>query len=142
MKKNIALFLLLMAASTFTYAQCDKKLLLTSSKTEYLDAAYTVQRTVDEESVIEISKPVITIIPGNAENKMTGTIKSDSCNWKLPYKEGKSVLKTTLSDPSGEAKDVTITIEGKEGKLTFLVEIDDMPDKKIRVTLNKFEEKK
>ena len=131
-----------MVVSVATYAQCDKKLVLTASSTEYLDAAYEVQRTVDEETVIEISKPVITITPGNEGNTMTGTIKSDSCSWKLPYKEGKSVLKVTLADPSGETQDVTITIEGKEGKLTLLAEIDNRPDQKIRVALNKFEEKK
>jgi hypothetical protein len=36
---------------------------------------------------------------------------------------------------------VTITIEGKEGKLTLLAEVDDDPNHKIRVTIDKFEEK-
>ena len=142
MKRNIVFCLLLVLSGAVSYAQCDKKLVLTSSKTEYLNASFVTQRTVDEQTVIEISKPNITITPGGEDNKMTGTIKSDSCNWKVPFKEGKTVYKAILSDPGGEAKSVTITIEGKEGKQTLLAEVDEMPDQKIRVSLDKFEEKK
>ena len=132
----------LLVISTGSFAQCDKKVKLTSSKTEYLDSAGTVQRTVDETTVIEISKPDITIAPGSEENKMTGTIKSDTCNWKIPFKEGKTVLKATITDRSGDTKDVTLTIQGKDGKLNFLAEVDNEQDKKIRLTIDKFEEKK
>jgi hypothetical protein len=36
----------------------------------------------------------------------------------------------------------TITIEGKDGKITFLMEIEEMPDRKIRVWVDEFGEKK
>ena len=51
------------------------------------------------------------------------------------------MIKAILSDPTGDAKDVTITIEGKDGKVTLLAEVDEMPDHKIKLTLDKFEEK-
>lgn len=136
------MLLLLVLGSTISYAQCDKKLVLQSSKTEYLDQNFSTQRTVDEQTTIEIDGSSITITPGSESNKMTGTIKADSCLWKQPFKEGKTRYKANIADPSGEAKDVTITIEGKNGKQTFLVEVNEMPDMKIRVALDKFEEKK
>jgi hypothetical protein len=37
---------------------------------------------------------------------------------------------------------LTITVEGKEGKISFLAEIDEQPDRKIRIVVDKFEEKK
>ncbi len=47
-------------------AQCHEELMLQASKTEYLNAAGVLERSVDESSTIEISKTKIIIKPGNA----------------------------------------------------------------------------
>lgn len=140
MKKLILCFMLLLACGIISNAQCGKKSVFNSSKTEYLDATGTVERSVDEKTVVEITKTEITITPG--DHTMTGTIKSDTCNWKIPFKEGKTVIKASVSDGQGEAKSVTITIEGKDGKITLLAQVEDMPGKTIRITADKFEEGK
>jgi hypothetical protein len=139
MKTIIIMLSLLMAGSTLSYAQCGKKVVLTTSKTEHLDANGVVQRTDDEKAVVEIGKSDLNITVNN-EHKMTGTIKSDSCNWSIPYKQGKTIIKATLSNDQGEDKNVTITIEGKDGKVTLLFEMEGMPDDRIRVGIDKFEE--
>ena len=141
MKKIIVAFSLLSACSMAGFAQCDKKVILHSSKTEYLDASYAVQRTVDEKSTVEIDKSGVTIAPGNAERR-TGAIQSDSCNWKVPFKEGKSIIKVIFTREDGTVRNATITIEGKDGKVTLLMEMAEMPDRKIRVSIDKFEENK
>ena len=133
--------LLVLVCSTTVFAQCDKILVLTSSKTDFLDASGTLKKSEDENTVIEIAKTEMTITPGGEENKMSGPVKSVVCNWKTAFKEGKTIIKAILTDRSGDAKDVTITIEGKDGKVTLLAEVDEMPDHKIKVTLDKFEEK-
>ena len=141
--KKIWLPLLLSILSSAVYAQCEKKLLLTSTVTEHLNASDSLQRSDDEKSTIEVGKAEITILPGNeAEQKITGVIKSHTCNWTVPYKEGKSVIKAEMSDPRGDTKNATITITGKNGKVTLLFELEEMPDRKIRVTIDKFEEVK
>ncbi len=71
---------------------------------------------------------------------MTGTIKSNDCTWPVAYKEGKTVIKATLSDDNGDGKNVTITIEGKSGKVTLLFEMEGMTDDRIRAAADKFEE--
>jgi Holliday junction resolvase len=71
---------------------------------------------------------------------MTGKIKSDTCNWKVAYKEGKTVLKAVISNENGDDKNVTITIIGKDGKVTLLFEMEGEGDDRIRVTADKFEE--
>lgn len=140
MKKIIISVSLLVLFCTVTYAQCGQKGILTASKTEYLDPNGEVERTVDEKTVIEITKSDVTItLP---ERVMTATIKSDSCNWKEPFKEGKSIIKGTLTDGQGDVKNVTFIIEGKDGKVNFLAQLDEMPDRRIRVIADKFEEKK
>jgi hypothetical protein len=144
MKKILFLLvLLLIIGIVFSYAQCGKKQLITSSKTEYIDPSGNVQRTVDENTTIEYDTSQITITISEGDSKvMTGPVKLDSCNWTVPYKQGKTVVKAVVSDARGDAKNLTITIEGKDGKLYFLAEVEEVPDMKIRLTIEKFEEKK
>lgn len=140
--KKYFLITALLSGSIAGFAQCDKTSVLTSSKTEYLDAAMTLQNTQEEKSTVEISKTTVLITPGDEDHKMTINITSQDCNWKTAYKEGKSVIKGTMAEPDGSAThNVTITIEGKEGKLTLLAELEDMPDRKIRVPVDTFTEK-
>lgn len=138
--KHLLLAGLLLAATHIAYSQCDKKVLFTSSKTEHLGADSSVQRSDDENTIIEFDRSTITVAPG--ENpKMTGKVNSITCNWTTPYKVGRTQMKATLTNPQGESKDVTITIEGKAGKIVFLAVLDDEPEKKIRLVADKFEEK-
>lgn len=141
MKKCLLASLLLCTAAT-GFAQCDKSVILTSSKTEYLDAAGNVERTEDEKSTVEIIKDTMILAPGNEPQKMTATITSQTCNWTVPFKEGKSVIKAILPDENGNGtKSLTITIEGKNGKVTLLAIMDDMPERQIRVPMDTFQEK-
>ena len=95
------LFAALLLASTAAFAQCDKSAMLTSSKTEYLDASGSVERTVDEKTTVEIRKDTMVIAPGNEAHTMVAAIKSNTCNWSVPFKEGKSVIKATLNHQDG-----------------------------------------
>jgi len=49
-------------------------------------------------------------------------------------------LKTTF-DKDGELKNVTITIEAKDGKVYFLIVLHDTEEKSIRVWADSFVEK-
>ncbi len=140
MKTLILITGLLLSASITSFAQCGKKVTLTSSGTQHLDAKGTVLKTVDEKAIINIEEKNIKINV-NDEHEMEGTIKSMTCDWKVPYKDGKSVIKTTMNE-GGEDRDVTITIEGTDGKVTLLYEMDGMPDERIKVAIVKFEEVK
>jgi hypothetical protein len=141
MKKFILAGLVVLAVGMSSFAQCDKKVIVTSSKTEYLDANGEVQRSVDEITTVEYDKKDIIITAGD-NHSMQGTIDSMTCDWKTPFKEGKTVIKTSITNPQGQTFSLTITIEGKEGKITFLAEMAEMPDQKIRIAVEKFEEKK
>ena len=140
MKKLILGLLLVIGAGISTYAQCGKRVIIISSVTEHIKAG-EVERTKDETSTIEFDSKEIHIAPGD-DAPITGTIKSTTCEWKTPFKEGKSVVKAIVTDPGGQTFNITITIEGKEGKISFLLEIEEQPDRKIRLLVDKFEEKK
>jgi len=143
MKSTIIALLLLLAGSTVCLAQCDKRLSLVTSKTEHLDGSNNLERAVDEQTVIEIIDKKISVNIENGKQTLTGTIKSNTCDWKTPFKEGKSVISTTISDEDGGGeKDYRLTIEGKDGKVTLTAESVQDPDRKLRFVLDKFEEKK
>ena len=124
-----------------TQAQCDKKVIIVSSQTKHLNSNSDVQRTVDETTTIEYDQKEISVSAGN-DPVMHGTIKSVSCEWKTPFKSGKTILKAALEGQQGETMNFTITIEGKEGKINFLAEMDENADEKISIVVDKFEEKK
>ena len=72
---------------------------------------------------------------------MKGNIKEMSCNWSEPYKNGKTVIKSELTEGHGDTHDAVITIEGKDGLITITLELNDKPDMKIKIYANKYEEK-
>jgi|SRR5579872_135923 len=138
--KHFLLAGLFLASGYFGFGQCGAKVVLTSSQTQHLGADSSVQRTTDEKTVIEFDQSTITITPG--DNRMTGKVDSVDCNWTTPYKVGKTRLKTTISNDQGETRKVTITIVGKDGKIVLLAEVEDLPEDRIQLVADKFEEKK
>lgn len=127
---------------TLGHAQCDKTVVLTGSKTEYLNAQGELQRTVDEQSTLTFTKTEVTRHePGKDEPELQGKITSVTCDWKVPFKEGKTVIKATLQE-GGREEAATFTIEGKDGKITLLAQIDSQPDKQIRMAAESFTEAK
>lgn len=143
MKQIIPVILAFICSSLSTTpvnAQCEKKLLLTSSKTEYLDASNIVTKTIDEQTEITITDKNITIAPAS-DHVMTGSIRSIKCAWQIPFAKGQSEFKTEFED-QGQIKNITIKLEGKDGKVSFLATFDDAPDKRIRVWADSFKEVK
>jgi hypothetical protein len=142
MKEMILPIVGIIGFGMMSHAQCDKNMVFASSKTEYLDANNSVQRSTFETVNVSINKADITVlINEDGENKLTGTIKLTACNWKVPFKDGKMIMKAKLADIRGDTKNVTLTLEGKGGKVTLLLENEAMPDKKMRLIADVFDER-
>lgn len=124
-----------------SFAQCDKNIIMTASKTEYLDTAGNITRTVEEKSTIEISKDKIVVIDGN-NPRMSGTVLSKKCSWSKAYKVGKSVYEARIERSATEVMNVTVVIEGKKDKVSLLFTVKEKPDRIIRVYADTFEEAK
>ena len=143
MKSILIAVFLLAAGSTACLAQCDKKVSFSSSKTQHLDESGTLKQADDETTVVEFNKTDITVSINHdgQDQKMTGTVKSYVCDWNVPFKTGKTTMNVSLKNDDGEARDFTVTIEGKDGAITLLAENKDHPDDKIKLEAVKFEEK-
>src|ERR1700733_11710038 len=109
MRSLIALLTAITFFSAAAQAQCGKKLLISASRTEFLGADSSLQRAEDELSTIEFDSSNITITHGAQGEKMVGTISKYACTWKVPFKEGKTVMKAAFANDNGEVKNVTIT---------------------------------
>jgi hypothetical protein len=143
MKKFIFTLLLLAAGGTVCLAQCDKKVSLSSSRTQHLDANGALKNTDDEKTTVEFNKSDITvsISNDNGDHKMTGKVKTATCDWKVPFKDGKTQLDVTLDNGNGESRDFQLTITGKDGKITMMAVSKEEPDDQIKLEADKFEEK-
>ncbi len=145
MKTFLSALFLLIAGSTMSFAQCDKKVSLSSSKTEHLDATGNLKHSDDEKTTIEFNQTdiTVTISRDNGDgDKMTGKVNSNICNWQVPFKTGKTMLNITLTHEGGQSRDFAVTIEGKDGKVVLLAESKEEPDDKIQLPIDKFDETK
>jgi|HubBroStandDraft_4_1064222.scaffolds.fasta_scaffold458672_2 hypothetical protein len=142
-QKNMKQFLVgavLLTAVSTGYGQCEKMTILTASKTEHLAADSSVERSDDGVVTIEFDKTTFKVNPPD-EAPMTGKVDSISCSWSTPYKDGKTRMKITLTNPQGETQHFTVTIEGKAGKVILNAVMDGQPDQRIRLVADKFEQK-
>ncbi|MCC8424935.1 hypothetical protein [Mucilaginibacter sp. UR6-11] len=135
----LALMFTIVAGASYVYGQCDKTVTLKSSKTLIFDEAGKLERTKEEPVTITISKTYISIVTGNEGDTMSGDITSRTCEWTTPYKNGKTVVKGTLTRGDGNESHATLTIVGKDDKVTLTFEAEEKGKRKIQVVADKFE---
>jgi len=142
MKKIILLVLVFVTVNKWSNAQCNKKILWTSTKEEFLDANGQVTHTDEDSVTLEVSDSGITINHNNIpQDELKGTIKEINCNWSEPFKTGETTFKSDLTEVSGDEHNGNFTIEGKDGQISVLMELTDKGGMKIKLYVNRYEEK-
>lgn len=142
MKKSILLFMIIAAISVKSMAQCNKKVLYTSNKQEWLNSKEEVQKNDADKITVEVSNESIVFNHNDDPNdQMKGDITAADCNWTKAFKNGKTTMQAKLTEGRGDVHDANITIEGKDGNMYILLELKDHPDMKIKAYINKYEEK-
>lgn len=122
-----------LAGTLSTFAQCEENAVLSTSKTNLADPSGEPIGVKDEKTVLRFSKTAIML---NIDGVDRGELKivSQSCNWTIPYKEGKSIINAKLNN-----SDYTLTIEGKEGKVKLHVVKNESDDSILMMLVDKFE---
>ena len=138
--KQLLLAATLLTAATMGYGQCEKKTVLSATKTDHLAADSSLQRSDDGAITIEFDKTTFNVNPPN-ESPLTGKVDSLICNWPTPYKVGKTWMKVTMTNQQGEVHHFTVTIEGKDGKVALYAKMESQPDQMIRLIADTFKEK-
>ncbi|MDF2189415.1 hypothetical protein [Paraflavitalea sp. CAU 1676] len=141
MKKFLSLVLVLTLAATAGFAQCDKPVVYHSDKQDRISPDGEVVGSKTDAIHLAFTKEGVSV-EVNEKVEATATIKEVDCQWKQLYKEGKAIYKVTFQKPeTGETSEGSLTIEGKDGQLTILVEMARMEGKKIKLYVSKYEEK-
>ncbi len=141
MKQFLMIIICLVTGAASLNAQCTKKITWTGAKAEFLDASGAVTKTLDEKVVVISSKTDVKLMHSDKEDDaLTGKVKDFSCDWSDAFKNGKTVIKSDLSENNGETKNSVITIEAKDGKITVLLTMDDADAKTIKLYIDSYKE--
>jgi hypothetical protein len=140
MKHILLAIALVLFTGVASFAQCDKKVKWKATKAELIDENGQVADTKEGNINITADSKTITLeIEESPNDKLEGTVNESSCEWKEAFKNGKMVLKASLNERDGDVSPGTITIEGKDGKLTITLEIEKMNGRKVRIAIDKYE---
>jgi hypothetical protein len=141
--KKLLLAAVVLLANAAVYAQCNKTITWTGSKTEYLDGKGVVQKTDVAPVTVQTTTNHITITvkPVNSEpDVIEGDIQALACSWNEAFKNGKTSFKSVLAKSNGETKDASVSIEAKDGKITLFLELENSNGLKLRVPIDNYKE--
>lgn len=137
--KKIFLAFTFFVVSLQAISQCDKKIKWYAAKGEMYDTNGALLDTKNDSIFLETDAQKISLRFQSDNNDLEGIVKEKFCNWKEPFKDGKTIYHTTtLID--GQTSDATFTIEAKDGTTILWVEIEIRQGRKFKIYLYKYEE--
>jgi hypothetical protein len=139
--KAILLSLLLVIKCLNAMSQCDKKMTWYASKGEMYDTNGTLLDTKLDSIFIETDPQKVSVRFKADENSLEGTVKDKICDWKEPFRNGKTVYHTDVSI-DGTSGNATFTVEARNGKITLTVVVEARADKKYLIYIDRYVEVK
>ncbi|HWB25377.1 MAG TPA: hypothetical protein VG738_07845 [Chitinophagaceae bacterium] len=141
MKQLLLMLLVSSAAIINTKAQCLTHVKYSAGKMEILDTALNVLDTKEEGYSVETRADGFTgIREEELDDSLHGVLKSVTCNWKEPFKNGTITMVCDVQGKEQAMSNATITIEAKEGHIYIYLRAQEQPDKVLRLVVDKYEE--
>ena len=141
MKKIIFLAIPFLLSSVVGKTQCRGNVVYYAGKMEMLDSGLNVRDSKEITATVSTSDTRIMVRASEMESDtMAGVIKKTTCNWRQPYKNGKTIIIADIKERQDLLKDAVITIEAVDGKITILLHAAEHPDNLIRLFVDKYEE--
>ena len=143
MKKILILVAALFIAIISVKAQCPAHVKYTAGKMEMLDSGMNLVDSKDGATVLETTaKGFSAGQEDHEDDSLFGTLKSVTCNWQEPYKNGKITMVCDVHTNHEDLVGVMVTIEAVNGKITIILHAKEYPDRIIRLPIDKYEEVK
>jgi hypothetical protein len=145
MKRIVLLVAVIATFAISASAQCDKKVLWSAVKADFVDETGAVQDTKNVKVAIYTSKKEINIThDDDLTDSLGGIIKEFSCEWKQPFKNGKTIIKADLHDKDGEYTNSVITIEAADAKISVTINMVAPDGRKmiIKIPVDSYTEEK
>lgn len=140
MKAILGIFILFVT-SLQAVSQCDKKVTWYASKGDMFDASGTRLDSREDSIFLETDPQKITLRFKSDQNALEGTVKEKTCDWKEPFKNGKTVYHASVTI-DGRTTNAIFTIEARDDKITLSLDIEEMKDKKFLIYIDRYEEAK
>lgn len=139
--QNIILALAItLFTSVASFGQCDKKVKWQAAKAELIDENGNVVDTKEGSIVITTDAKTVRFEILESENETAeGTVSETTCEWKDAFKNGKSTYKANMTSNRGDTQSASFVIEGKDGKLTMVLELEKLQGRKVRISIDKYE---
>lgn len=107
-----------------------------------VDSAGNVSKSKTAAVLIEQTPETIRFsYDGDPNSVMEGPVENVVCNWKEPYKSGKTTFNADMIDPKGESKHAKFVIEAIDGKIVITGAADERPNQILRIKVDRYEEK-
>jgi hypothetical protein len=145
MKKLLLIVFISIVAGKIAIAQCDKKLVWTASKAEFVDDSGHVEDTKDIGVTVHTSgKWILVIHDDDPTDSLWGPVKDIQCNWKESMKDRKMTIQADLSERNSQNMESSLVIEAKDSKTTMLLSVhrSDGTTRHIRLTIVGYKEEK
>ena len=139
--KIIFAFLMLVVTGMHANSQCDKKVKWSGAKGEMYDINGALLDTRLDSIFLETDPQTISLRFQSDNKALEGTINEKTCDWKEPFRNGKSVYHATVSI-DGQTSNATFIVEAKDQKITLSVEIDIRQGRKFLIYIDKVEQVK
>lgn len=139
--KTILICFIIVATSLQAISQCDKKVTWYASKGEMLDIGGTLLDTKIDSIFLETDPQKITLRFKSDQKTLEGTVKEKTCDWKEPFRNGKTVYHANVTVEGGTSNAI-FTVEAKDGKITLTLTIEARADKKFLIYIDRYEEAK
>ena len=139
--KAICISLILFVASSQVIAQCDKKVTWYASKGDMVDISGNVLDTKVDSIFFETDPQKITLRFKADQKTLEGTVKEKTCDWKEPFRNGKTIYHASVT-VDDTLSDAVFIVEAKEGKITLSLEIEARQGRKFLIYIDRYEEAK
>jgi len=139
--KTILISFILFTASLQAISQCDKKVTWYATKGDMFDASGTLLDTKTDSIFLETDPQKITLRFKSDQKLLEGTVLEKTCDWKEPFRNGKTVYHVNVSIDGNPSK-ATFTVEARDGKITLSLDIEARQGRKFIIYLDKYEEAK
>ena len=139
--KTILISFILFTVGLQAISQCDKKVTWYGSRGDMVDASGSVLDTKIDSIFLETDPQKIMLRFKSDQNMLEGTVKEKSCDWKEPFRNGKTVYHANVSI-DGNPSNATFTLEARDGKITLSVDIEIRQGRKFIIYIDRYEEAK
>lgn len=141
--QHLLLVLSLILLTSLAQAQCDKVVIWHATRVETIDSTGEILEEKKDIITVLTSKDSILIMRRNDKaGIIRGVFREKDCNWKKAFKNGKSSYRTQIlhhdQTPGAMAK---VTIEGIDGELSLILAFDKIPNSKMKLLIDSYDEK-